>query len=127
MVKKRIPTSPKVDPELWEEVKIMALRTKKNITEYFEDALREKLVKDYEIVAAKKKRKEQEQEQPGDFVAAGMDEIKEPELELLEQLRQQQRQHTHNHAVKREHEKIRGWPGESAEEEEEEQQQQEVK
>jgi hypothetical protein len=126
MIKKRIPTSPKVDPELWEEVKIMALRTKKNITEYFEDALREKLVKDYEIVAAKKKRKEQEQEQPGDFVAAGMDEIKEPELELLEQLRQQQqRQHTHNHAVKKEHKKIRGWPGESAEEEE--QQQQEVK
>ena len=102
----------KVDPELWEKVKIMALRTKKNITEYFEDALREKLVKDYEIVAAEKKRKEQEQ--PGDFVAAGMDEIKEPELELLEQLRQQQRQH----AVKKEHKKIRGWPGESAEEEE---------
>ncbi|HEU4822581.1 MAG TPA: hypothetical protein VFS97_04085 [Nitrososphaeraceae archaeon] len=102
----------KVDPELWEEVKIMALRTKKNITEYFEDALREKLVKDYEIVAAEKKRKEQEQ--PGDFLAAGMDEIKEPELELLEQLRQRQRQH----AVKKEHKKIRGWPGESAEEEE---------
>jgi hypothetical protein len=112
MVKKRIPMSLKVDPELWEEVKIMALRTKKNITEYFEDALREKLVKDYEIVAAEKKRKEQEQ--PGDFLAAGMDEIKEPELELLEQLRQRQRQH----AVKKEHKKIRGWPGESAEEEE---------
>src|SRR5919109_2723428 len=118
MVKKRIPTSLKVDPELLEEVKIMALRIKKNITEYFEDALKEKLVKDYEIVAAEKKRKEQEQ-QPGDFLAAGMDEIKEPELELLEQLRQQQGQHTHNHAVKRKHEKIRGWPGESAEEEEE--------
>jgi predicted transcriptional regulator len=116
MVKKRIPMSLKVDPELWEKVKIMALRTKKNITEYFEDALREKLIKDYEIVAAEKKRKEQEQ--PEDFVAAGMDEIKEPELELLEQLRQQQRQHTHNHAVKKEHKKIRGWPGESAEEEE---------
>ena len=120
MVKKRIPLSLKVDPELLEEVKIMALRTKKNITEYFEDALREKLVKDYEIVAAEKKRKEQEQ-QPGDFLSAGMDEIKEPELELLEQLRQQQRQH--NHAVKRKHEKIRSWPGESAEEEEEQQQQ----
>jgi hypothetical protein len=63
-------------------------------------------------VAAEKKR--EEQEQPGDFVAAGMDEIKEPELELLEQLRQQQRQH----AVKKEHKKIRGWPRESAEEEE---------
>ena len=62
-------------------------------------------------MAAEKKRKEQEQ--IGDFVAAGMDEIKEPELELLEQLRQQQ--HTHNHAVKKEHKKIRGWPGESAE------------
>src|ERR671924_1477343 len=98
MIKKRIPTSLKVDPKLLEEVKIMALRTKKNITEYFEDALREKLVRDYEIVAAEKKRKEQEQ-QPGDFLAAGMDEIKEPELELLEQLRQQQRQH----AVKRKH------------------------
>ena len=112
MVKERIPMSLKVDPELWEKVKIMALRTKKNVTEYFEDALREKLVKDYEIVAAEKKRKEQEQ--PGDFLSAGMDEIKEPELELLEQLRQQQRQH----AVKKEHKKIRGWPGESAEEEE---------
>src|SRR5215216_1604499 len=110
MVKKRIPLSLKVDPGLLEGVKIMALRTKKNITEYFEDALREKLVKDYEIVATEKKRKEQEQ-QLGDFLAAGMDEIKEPELELLEQLRQQQqRQHTHNHAVKKEHKKIRGWP-----------------
>ena len=122
MVKKRIPLSLKVNPELLEEVKIMALRIKKNITEYFEDALREKLVKDYEVVATKKKRKEQEQ-QPGDFLSAGMDEIKEPELELLEQLRQQRQ---HNHAVKRKHEKIRSWPGESAEEEEE-QQQQEVK
>jgi hypothetical protein len=60
VVKKRIPTSLKVDPELWEEVKIMAIRTHKNITEYFEDALREKLVKDYEVVAAENKRKEQE-------------------------------------------------------------------
>ena len=60
VVKKRIPTSLKVDPELWEEVKIMAIRTKKNITEYFEDALREKLVKDYEIVSVERKMKEQE-------------------------------------------------------------------
>jgi hypothetical protein len=60
VVKKRIPTSLKVDPELWEEVKIMSIRTHKNITEYFEGALREKLVKDYEIVAAESKRKEQE-------------------------------------------------------------------
>lgn len=60
VVKKRIPTSLKVDPELWEEVKIMSIRTKKNITEYFEDALREKLVKDYEVVAVERKIKEQE-------------------------------------------------------------------
>jgi hypothetical protein len=56
----RKPTSLKVDPELWEEVKIMSIRVHKNITKYFEDALRERLVKDYEIVAAERKRKEQE-------------------------------------------------------------------
>lgn len=56
----RKPTSLKVDPELWEEVKIMSIRVHKNITRYFEDALRERLVKDYEIVAAERKRKEQE-------------------------------------------------------------------
>ena len=60
MVLKRKPTSLKVDPELWEEVRIMAIRVHKNITDYFEDALREKLVKDYAVVAAEKKRKEQE-------------------------------------------------------------------
>jgi predicted transcriptional regulator len=43
---KRQPTSLKVDPDLWQEVKIMAIKRKKTVSEYFEEALREKLTKD---------------------------------------------------------------------------------
>jgi hypothetical protein len=66
----RMPTSLKVDPELWEEVKIMSIRTKKNITEYFEEALKEKLRRDYQTVMTERQRRiyedshEQKQELP---------------------------------------------------------------
>jgi hypothetical protein len=53
----RMPTSLKVDPELWEEVKIMSIRTKKNITEYFEEALKEKLRRDYQTVMTERQRR----------------------------------------------------------------------
>ena len=39
-------TSLKVDPELWSEVKIMAIKKKMNVSDYFDQALREKLERD---------------------------------------------------------------------------------
>jgi hypothetical protein len=43
---KREPTSLNIDPELWREVRKMAIDKDITATEYFEQALREKLVKD---------------------------------------------------------------------------------
>lgn len=43
---KREPTSINVDPELWREVRKMAIDKGITATEYFEEALREKLAKD---------------------------------------------------------------------------------
>jgi hypothetical protein len=39
-------TSLKVDPDLWTEVKIMAIKKKMNVSDYFDQALREKLERD---------------------------------------------------------------------------------
>jgi hypothetical protein len=43
---KRKPTSINVDPELWREVRKMAIDKGITATEYFEEALREKLARD---------------------------------------------------------------------------------
>jgi hypothetical protein len=43
---KREPTSLNIDPELWREVRKMAIDKGITATEYFEQALREKLAKD---------------------------------------------------------------------------------
>jgi hypothetical protein len=43
---KREPTSLNIDPELWREVRKMAIDKDITATEYFEQALREKLAKD---------------------------------------------------------------------------------
>lgn len=40
---KREPTSLHVDPELWQEVRVMAVLRNKSVTQYFEEALRAKL------------------------------------------------------------------------------------
>lgn len=43
---KREPTSLNIDPELWREVKIMAINMGITATDFFEDALRDKLAKE---------------------------------------------------------------------------------
>jgi hypothetical protein len=43
---KREPTSLNIDPELWREVRKMAIDKGMTATDYFEQALREKLAKD---------------------------------------------------------------------------------
>jgi hypothetical protein len=43
---KREPTSLHVDPELWQEVRVMAVLKNKSVTQYFEESLRQKLDED---------------------------------------------------------------------------------
>jgi predicted transcriptional regulator len=46
MVVKRTPTSIKIDEELWEEFKILAIRKKTTATELLEKAMRDLLAKE---------------------------------------------------------------------------------
>lgn len=46
MVVKRTPTSIKIDEELWEELKILAIRKKTTATELLERAIRDLLAKE---------------------------------------------------------------------------------
>ena len=45
---KRMSTSINIDPNLWDEVKISAIRKKVTVSEYFEEALKEKLERENE-------------------------------------------------------------------------------